>query len=78
MNGSALAFLVRAFYGEKNKTFQLILPAERKKAKKQKTKKTEEENGLERERAHARHLDLRLYALIQCATYTLTLSAPYF
>ena len=76
MNGSALAFLVRALYGEKYKTFQLILPAERKKAKKK--KKTEEENGLERERAHARHLDLRLYALIQCATYTLTLSAPYF
>ena len=83
MNGSALAFLVRAFYGEKNKTFQLILPAERKKApppKKKKIKKKipEEENGLERERAHARHLDLRLCALIQCATYTLTLSAPYF
>ena len=69
------AFLVRAFYGEKNKTFQLILPAERKKAKK---KIPEDENGLERERAHARHLDLRLYALIQCATYTLTLLAPYF
>ena len=76
MNGSALAFLVRAFYGEKNKTFQLILPAERKKGKKKKI--PEEENGLERERAHARHLDLRLYALIQCTTYTLTLSAPYF
>ena len=77
MNGSALAFLVRAFYGEKNKTFQLILPAERKKAPPPK-KIPEEENGLERERAHARHLDLRLCALIQCATYTLTLSAPYF
>ena len=75
MNGSVLAFLVRAFYGEKNKTFQPILPAERKKAKK---KIAEEENGLERERAHARHLDLQLYALIQCATYTLTLSAPNF
>ena len=57
MNGSALAFFVRAFYGEKNKTFQLILPAERRKAKK---KIAEEENGLERERAHAQHLDLRL------------------
>ena len=43
-----------------------------------KKKIPEEENGLERERAHARHLGLRLYALIQCATYTLTLSAPYF
>ena len=32
MNGSALAFLVRVFYDEKNKTFQLVLPAERKKA----------------------------------------------
>ena len=35
MNGSALAFLVRAFYSEKkHKIFQLTLPAERKKAKK--------------------------------------------
>ena len=57
MNGSALAFFVRAFYREKNKTFQLILPAERRKAKK---KIAGEENGLERERAHAQHLDLRL------------------
>ena len=78
MNGSALAFLVRAFYGEKSKTFQLILPAERKKAKKKYIYIPEEENGLERERAHARHLELRLYALIQCARYTLTLSASYF
>ena len=39
MNGSALAFLVRAFYGEKSKTFKLILPAERKKAKKKKYQK---------------------------------------
>ena len=70
------AFLVRAFYGEKNKTFQLILPAERIKAPPKNI--PEEENGLERERAHARHLDLRLYALIQCATYILTLSATYF
>ena len=69
------------FTAKKNKTFQLILPAERKKApppQKKKKKIPEEENGLERERAHARHLDLRLYALIQCATYTLTLLAPYF
>ena len=58
MNGSALAFFVRAFYGEKNETFQLILPAERRKAKEKNI--AEEENGLERETAHAQHLDLRL------------------
>ena len=49
---------------------------QRKRAKKKKI--PEEENSLELERAHARHLDLRLCALIQCATYTLTFSAPYF
>ena len=41
---------------KKNKTFQLILPAERKK----KLKIADEENGLQPERVHARHLDLRL------------------
>ena len=80
MNGSALAFLVRAFYGEK-KERNILTYITRRKEKSQKKKKKkirEEENSLELERAHARHLDLRLYALIQCATYTLTLSAPYF
>ena len=38
------------------KTFQLIFPAEREK----KTKIAEEENGLEPERVHTRHLDLQL------------------
>ena len=45
MNDSALAFFVRAFYSEKNKTFQLILPTERKKAKKKRI--AEEENTRE-------------------------------
>lgn len=63
------------FTAKKIKHFNLYYP---QKGKKPKKKIPEEENGLERERAHARHLDLRLYALIQCATYTLTLSAPYF
>ena len=58
MNDSALAFFVRAFYNEKNKTFQLILPTEGKKAKKKRI--AEEENDLEYVRAHAHHLDLRL------------------
>ena len=62
---------------KKIKHFNLHYPQKGKKPKKKK-KLPEEENSLERERAHARHLDLRLYALIQCATYTLTLSAPYF
>ena len=39
-------------------TIQLILPAERGKIKLKKT--AEEEHGLEPERVHARHLDLRL------------------
>ena len=65
------------FTAKKIKHFNLYYPQQGKKPKKKK-KIPEEENGLERERAHARHLDLRLYALIQCATYTLTLSAPYF
>ena len=82
MNGSALAFLVRAFHGEKkNKTkhFNLHYPQKGKKPKKKKKKKIpEEENSLESERAQARHLNLRLYALIQCAMCTLTLSTPYF
>lgn len=39
----------------KEKTFQLTLPAERKKIK-----IAEEENGLGPDRAHACHLDLRL------------------
>ena len=63
------------FTAKKIKHFNLYYP---QKGKKPKKKIPEEENGLERERAHARHLDLRLYALIQCATYTLTLLAPYF
>ena len=71
------------FTAKKIKHFNLYYPQKGKKPpppkKKKKLKKIpEEENGLERERAHARHLDLRLCALIQCATYTLTLSAPYF
>ena len=64
------------FTAKNIKHFNLYYPQKGKKPKNK--KKTEEENGLERERAHARHLDLRLCALIQCATYTLTLSAPYF
>ena len=64
------------FTAKKIKHFNLYYPQKGK--TKTKKKIPEEENGLERERAHARHLDLRLYALIQCATYTLTLSAPYF
>ena len=55
MNGSALAFLVRAFYGEKIKHFNLYYPQKGKKIK-----IPEEENGLKPERAHARHLDLWL------------------
>ena len=65
------------FTAKKIKHFNLYYPQKGKKPPPQK-KIPEEENGLERERAHARHLDLRLCALIQCATYTLTLSAPYF
>ena len=66
------------FTAKKIKHFNLYYPQKGKKPKKKKKKIPEEENGLERERAHARHLDLQLYALIQCATYTLTLSAPNF
>ena len=65
------------FTAKKIKHFNLYYPQKGKKPKKY-IYIPEEENGLGRERAHARHLDLRLYALIQCATYTLTLSAPYF
>ena len=67
------------FTAKKIKHFNLYYPQKGKKPPPHRKKKIpEEENGLERERAHARHLDLRLCALIQCATYTLTLSAPYF
>ena len=45
------------FTANKIKHFNLYYPQKGKKAKK---KIAEEENGLERERAHARHLDLRL------------------
>ena len=54
MNGSPLAFFVRAFYGEKIH-FNLYYPQ-----KGTKKKIAEEENSIERESAHARHLDLRL------------------
>ena len=59
MNTSALAFLSSEFYDKKKKTVQLVLPAERKK----KRKIVGEENGLDPERVHARHLDLRLTRL---------------
>ena len=66
----------------KKKTKQNILTyITRRKEKSQKKKKKkipEEENSLESERAQARHFNLRLYALIQCAMCTLTLSTPYF
>ena len=61
MNGSALAFFASEFYDEKKKTVQLILPAERKKKKERKI--VGEENGLDLEGVHARHLDLRLTRL---------------
>ena len=44
---------------QKKKTVQLILPA----VKKKKRKIVGEENGLDPERVHARHLDLRLTRL---------------
>ena len=65
------------FTAKKIKHFNLHYPLKGK-TKAQKKIIPEEENGLERERAHVCHLDLRLYALIQYATYTLMLSAPYF
>ena len=55
MNGSALAFFVRAFYGE-IKNISNYITRRKEKSK----KKAEEENGLESKRAHAHHLDLRL------------------
>ena len=58
MNTSALAFLSSEFY-DKKKTVQLVLLAERKK----KRKIVGEENGLDPEMVHARHLDLRLTRL---------------
>ena len=58
MNTSALAFLSSQFYDKKKKV-QLILPA----VKKKKRKIVGEENGLDPERVHARHLDLRLTRL---------------
>ena len=59
MNTSALAFLSSQFYDKKKKPVQLILPA----VKKKKRKIVGEENGLDPERFHARHLDLRLTRL---------------
>ena len=61
MNTSALAFLSSEFY-DKKKPVQLVLPAERGK-KKKKRKIVGEESGLDPERVHARHLDLRLMRL---------------
>ena len=61
MNGSALAFFARAFYGEK-KHFNLYYPQKGKKI-------TEEENGLEPElESSCPSLRIATYALIQCAT----------
>ena len=57
MNTSALAFLSSQFYDKKK--VQLILPA----VKKKKRKIVGEENGVDPERVHARHLDLRLTRL---------------
>ena len=45
------------FTAKKIKHFNLYYP---QKGEKRKKKIAEEENGLERERAHAQHLDLRL------------------
>lgn len=54
MNGSALAFLFRVFYGEKkDKTFQLILPAERKKSQKKKKYQKRKTVSNARELMHA-------------------------
>ena len=53
MNGSALALFVRALYGEKNKTFQLILPAERKKSKRKKKLQKRKTVSNARELMHA-------------------------
>ena len=71
MNGNALTFFARAFYGEK-KHFNLHYP---QKGKKKNIKIAEEENGLEPERVNARHLDLRLtpqsnapFTLSRCQT----------
>ena len=62
MNGSALAFFARAFYGEKKNISTYIT---RKKEK----KITEEENGLEPElESSCPSLRIATYALIQCAT----------
>ena len=55
MNTSALAFLSSEFYDKK----KLILPT----VKKKRRKIVGEENGLDPERVHARHLDLRLTRL---------------
>ena len=66
------------FTAKKKENILTYITRTKEKSQKKKIKIPEEENSLERERAHARHLDLRLYALIQCATYTLTLLAPYF
>ena len=56
MDGNALAFFASEFYGkkEKNSTYS----TRRKDTKK--IKIAEEEDGLEPERVHAHHLDLRL------------------
>ena len=50
MNGSALAFFARTFYGEKE-NIATYIPHRKKIA--------EEETGLEPDRVHARHLHLR-------------------
>ena len=74
MNTSALAFLSSEFY-DKKKTVQLILPAVKKKKKKKNSR------GRKRSRSgesSCTPLRPETYALIQCATLTLTLSARYF
>ena len=58
MNTSALAFLSSEFYDKK--TVRLILLT---RSKEKKRKIVGEENGLDPERVHARHLDLRLTRL---------------
>ena len=58
MNTSALAFLSSEFYDKKNSSTYITRSKEKKKRK-----IVGEENGLDPERVHARHLDLRLTRL---------------
>ena len=58
MNTSALAFLSSEFYDTKKNSSTYIT-----RSKEKKRKIVGEENGLDPERVHARHLDLRLTRL---------------